>query len=99
MVPVNSIVRCPWCMGENTLQNWEDTTKAECTSRETRRAYRSLTNESVWKKESKNFYKCPNCNQWSRGNKLKIIRPSDKRLDELGGESLFEIRSHVDNAE
>lgn len=91
MVPENVNVRCPWCYNENKLLTWDEHTYAECISRETRRAFRSLKNESVWKKESKNFYKCPNCHQWSRGNKLKIIRPDDIRLEALGGEDLFKI--------
>ena len=93
MVPVNAIVRCPWCMGEEPLETWDKATKDECKSRETKRAFRSLQNESVWKKESKHFYKCPNCGQWSRGNKLKIARTEDERLNALGGESLFEVKS------
>ena len=96
MVPKTASVRCPWCYIENTLEKWDETSFAECISREKRRAFRSLSNESVWKKESKNFYKCPNCNQWSRGNKLKIVNSNDKKLDSLGGEALFKIKGQED---
>lgn len=90
MIPETSIVICPWCNSDTTVKEWDDNSFAECISRETKRAYKHLTDKKVWGKESKNFYKCPSCGQWVRGNKLKLDTP-DKELSKLGGQSLFEI--------
>lgn len=84
-------VICPWCGDDSTLKEWNDSSFEECLSRETRRSFVKLNEERVWKKESKNFYKCPCCNKWSRGNKLKIANANTNELKELGGEPLFEV--------
>ena len=86
----DKLVKCPWCLDDRSLKEWNDATFAECRTREMRRAFRSLKNKSVWGKESKNFYKCPNCGNWSRGNKLRIISDNPE-LNTLGNEPLFEV--------
>lgn len=91
MISDKLLVKCPWCLSETQLKTWDDLTFKSCITRETRRAFRSLTNEKVWKKDSKNFYQCPNCSQWSRGNKLRIVNPENEDQKNLGGEALFEI--------
>lgn len=89
----NSIVKCPWCLSEHTLKEWDDLTFAECRTREMKRAFRSLKNRQVWGKESKNFYKCPNCANWSRGNKLRVVSDNIE-LSKLGNEPLFKINDN-----
>lgn len=92
MLSDDKLIKCPWCLSERSLKDWNDTTFSECRSREMKRAFRSLKNKAVWGKESKHFYKCPNCANWVRGNKLKIVS-DNVELGELGNEPLFEVNN------
>ena len=93
MIDRNEHVRCSWCYGVSPLGDWNDLTYSQCTNREMKRAFRSLKNRQVWGKESKNFYKCPNCANWSRGNKLRVIS-DNAELSKLGNEPLFKINDN-----
>jgi hypothetical protein len=93
MIDSNAMVRCPWCLESNTLKEWDNNSYAECLNRETKRAYKHLENPSVWGKNSKSFYKCPKCSQWSRGNKLELVDTSGNAVAGLGGEPLIELNA------
>lgn len=85
-------VKCPWCEKESSLGDWDDTSYQECISREQKRAYRSLADSKVWGRESKNFFKCPKCGQWVRGNKLSI-NSDNPTLNRLGRSPLLEVHN------
>lgn len=84
-------VMCPWCRVVSKLSVWDDVTFSECINREMKRSYMSLRDTNAWKHGSNHFYKCPSCEQWSRGSKLKIVHTEDKELEALGGESLLNV--------
>ena len=90
-------VECPWCLDNGKLADWDKLTLEECNTREKRRAFISLKEEKVWKRGSKNFYKCPCCGRWTRGNKLTIVNSSNKELEILGREPLVEVVKSEDN--
>lgn len=92
MVPGGADVICPWCEELSTVQEWDSETQGECVSREMKRAYRHLSDESVWGKSSAHFYKCPKCGNWSRGNQLKLVGMTNPRLKHLGGLPILKIK-------
>lgn len=77
------IIKCPRCGSKHILAEWENTTYGQCTSREMKRAYISLSVDRAYKEKSNTFYMCPRCNQWSRGSQL-IIESDDIELVKLG---------------
>ena len=91
MLDNNANVKCPWCLNVSNLKAWDDNTYKQCINREQRRAFKSLTTFSVWGTKSKNFYRCPSCDQWSRGNKLMVVDKDGNMVNGLGGSDLFEV--------
>lgn len=89
-VPGDGKVICPWCEKEETVDKWDELSFKECVSREQRRAYKHLSDPKVWGVNSTNFFKCPLCGQWVRGNKLRL-NTTDGELRKLGGQSLVEV--------
>lgn len=89
MLKEDNMIQCGWCKQKKEASKWEEITKAECKSREMRRAYTSVLNEKTFKRESNTFYKCPECGQWSRGCQLKIVDTDDERLLKLGGQPII----------
>ena len=89
-IPIDCSVICPWCLTSNTIECWNNTSYSSCVTREQRRSFKNLTNPKVWGNESKHFFKCPNCNRWIRGNKLRIDT-NDAELSKLGGKPLMEV--------
>ena len=86
---------CGWCDKKSSIETWEDTTYAECTSREQRRAYTSLYNEKAFLRKTDTFYKCPHCGMWSRGCQLTITDTDDEKLLKLGREPV--INENIQN--
>lgn len=92
MIANSEIVLCPWCGNESTLEDWDKQTYSQCKNRDMRRSYIHLENEKVWMKDSTNFYMCPDCGNWVRGNKLKL---RNENLSHLGGQPIIEIVDNV----
>lgn len=82
---------CPWCFKSHTVAEWNDGTYAKCINREMKRLFADLKDRSVYGKNSQKFYKCPNCEKWSRGNTLKFTDTEDKELLKLGGMPIMRI--------
>ncbi len=92
MISKTSLVRCPWCEKENTVEKWNDGTFAQCTNREMKRDFMPMTNEKAFKKNSVSFYVCPNCGKWTRGSQLLLIRGQNNSNNELSAEPLIKIK-------
>lgn len=86
-IPRDSIIKCPWCSKETSALNWNEITFKQCVNREMRKAYVDVFNIKIFLKNSNNFYKCPKCGMWARGNQLSIVHTTDIELLKLGGES------------
>jgi hypothetical protein len=98
MIDQNKSAKCPWCNTATKLDIWDELSKSFCHSREQRRAFKSITDPVVWKKNSKtHYYKCPNCGQWSAGCKLRLIDTDNTEVEGFGGDPLFEIMDKGDN--
>lgn len=93
MISREEQVKCPRCSRVSSLGAWDDKTYGMCTSREMRRAFKSLTNEKSFKQSADTFYICPKCNSWSRGSQL-IIESEDKELRKLGRQSVVICKGH-----
>lgn len=78
-------IQCGWCGEKATLEEWDNLTYSQCTNREMRRAYTSLTNEKAFLTKTDTYYECPNCHKWSRGNQLSFVDTEDPKLLRLGG--------------
>lgn len=71
---------CPWCHTENSVAEWDAKTFKACTSREMKRNYVSLEKDKAYRRGTDTYYCCPNCNEWSGGWRLSIVRPgTDKK--------------------
>lgn len=81
LIPKDARIVCPWCHRESKADDWNSESQAACVTREMRRAFVPIFNSSVFHKDSKYFYTCPLCGQWSRGNKLRILRAEEKVED------------------
>ena len=90
MIDKNIDIECGWCQQASRAEEWEENTYKECITREMRRAYTSIYKEKAFKRKTEAFYKCPKCNKWIRGSKLKIVNTEDENLTKLGGEPIFE---------
>lgn len=86
-----SSVKCPWCSRVSSAEIWNDNTLSECRSREMRRAFKSIYTTQVWGKTSQNFYKCPSCNSWSRGNELVLLDEHGEIVKGLGGVQVLRL--------
>ncbi len=93
----STIISCQWCGVPSTLQEWDDISYKDCTSREMRRAYMHLSNERAFNKKYNKFYKCPNCGKWLKGCQL-MVRSSDKNIASLGNEPVIDL-SQVESVE
>lgn len=89
MIPLESDVKCPWCMGESKLKEWSDLTYEQCTSREMKREFHSLSEPVAWIENPGYFFKCPICNNWSGGFNLSIVNTEDEKLKRLGGKPVI----------
>ena len=87
----NLMIKCQWCNGEKTLDEWDKNTYAQCTSREMRRLYMHLHETKAFRRDSGKFYKCPICGQWLKGSQL-IVVSDDEKLKRLGGEPIIVIK-------
>jgi len=54
-----------------------------------RRAYTKLYKVEAFKRKTDTFYKCPKCENWSRGCQLAIVDTDDERLLRLGREPVI----------
>lgn len=89
MIDKNNNIECGWCKGKSTAEEWNNTTLSQCKSREMRRAYTEIYNESTFYRKADTFYMCPLCSTWSRGSQLAIVDTEDKRLLRLGREPVM----------
>ena len=80
---------CGWCYSKSKLSEWDNKTFEQCTNREMKRAYVSLTNEKVFKKGSEKYYICPKCGKWLLGENLTIA--DSKEHEDLGGELVVKV--------
>ncbi len=83
-------IKCQWCTKCSTLQEWDDNTYKECTSREMRRAYMKPDNPKAFKEATGKFYRCPKCGQWLKGSQL-VIDTDNKELSRLGGQPILKF--------
>ena len=102
MLDTNLTIRCPWCNKSSTLGAWDTVTFGKCSTREMKRAFRSLTKEGTWLKNSNKYFMCPDCNRWLKASQL-ILVTDDKALKKFGGEpviiSAFSGNKRVDTDE
>lgn len=84
-----SMIECPWCNCSNLAEKWNNLTFEQCTTREMRRAFKDIYNLKVWGSESKNFYICPECKMWIRGNQLILLDDNNQRVKEIGGRAVM----------
>ena len=91
MIDNNTKVKCQWCQVEYTAEEWNKNTLNECKSREMRRAFKAIFDPKVFSKNSKNFYKCPNCGMWSKGNQLIPLDEKGEKLKGLGGYPVMRV--------
>ena len=84
-------IRCQWCQFEFTAEKWNDTTFKECKSREMRRAFKSIFDTKRFAKDSQNFYKCPHCDMWSRGNQLILLDDNGEVIKGIGGSPVMKL--------
>lgn len=61
------ILTCPKCGREATVKEWDDNTYRQCTTRQMRRDYISLTRKKAYKESSDTYYQCLFCNDWIEG--------------------------------
>lgn len=90
MLSIELKIKCPHCDKTSAIGDWDDCSYAECITREMRRAYKSILNESVFNVKSNTAYKCPKCGNWIRGSQL-IIESDDPKLKRLGRKPLTTI--------
>lgn len=76
-IGVNDVIKCIHCNKISKVSDWDLKTFNECTSREMRREYISLTDNKAFKKTSDTWYMCPCCKEYNEGYKLKIERIED----------------------
>lgn len=95
LVEINkdSLVECQWCNIKSKAIEWNDLTFAQCFTREMKRAFRNIYDIKVWGNNSKNFYKCPNCGMWSRGNQLILFDEAGEKTRGLGGRPIIRLTS------
>lgn len=84
-----SSVRCPWCSIETEAKQWNDLTLSYCTSREMKRAFRTIYDKQVWGRDSDHFYICPACKTWSRGNQLILLDEEGNQVKNIGGQPVI----------
>lgn len=90
LISKDADIECGWCNKSNKAEVWNSISKAECTSREMKRAYKDIFNEDVFNKNKKvAWYKCPKCGLWSKGTQLKIVNTNNSRYRALGGEPVI----------
>lgn len=77
LIPKDANIGCPWCRTPSKAKDWNDESAAACITREMRRAFMPIFNRAVFKRDSKYFYKCPLCGQWSRGSNLSILKEGE----------------------
>ena len=78
VVKNDSILICPECKKQDYAIVWDENTKAECISRELRRAYKSIIGVKKPKRESKLNYKCPHCNRFVPAWKIKLTNDENE---------------------
>lgn len=88
-------VMCGWCYTKSSLGEWNDLTYSKCTNREMKRAFETLTNSNVFKRNSVHFYECPSCHKWNRGSQLRIVDTDNPMLKNLGGEPVQKQDDHT----
>ena len=86
ILPSNAEILCPSCGEVSKLEEWDNRTLRQCTSREMRRDYTSLCSSKAFSKEKRKWYICPKCETCSAGNTLRVEH-SDTKISELGGDS------------
>lgn len=82
------LIKCQWCMGSSTLEEWDNTTYSNCTSREMRRAYMRLYTRKAYYENSGKFYKCPKCGKWLKGCQL-IVHNNEGVIKGIGGKPVI----------
>ena len=87
----NLDVKCPWCLRDSKLKDWDDHTYAQCTNRDMKRSFMHLNSDKTWLDSSDAYFKCPLCKQWTKSTKLSIINTDDEFLKKLGGKPLLEV--------
>lgn len=75
----DSLLMCPECKKTDYAIVWDENTKDTCISRELRRNYISLIGKRGTQRESKLQYKCPKCNKFVHGWKLRVIKSIEDR--------------------
>lgn len=94
MIGRNEDVKCPRCNNISKLGEWNDLTYSKCVNREMKRVFTQLTQEKAFKNNTDSYYVCPICNDWSRGNQLKIVNTTNEKLLKLGGQSIMTMNSN-----
>lgn len=92
LVKENSQVKCQWCSGITDAKSWNAETFKQCSSREMKRAFKDIYNIQVWLKNSDNYYKCPKCGTWSRGNQLILLDNKGNIVRSVGNVPIMIIK-------
>lgn len=68
-------VRCPICGKLSKIQAWNNNSKVCCATQEMKDDYMELFDSRGF--TSGYYYKCPSCQMWSSGDKLKIKKDKE----------------------
>lgn len=92
----DSLIQCQWCGKNSEASEWNLNTFNQCYTREMRRAFKPVYNLKVWGRDSKNFYKCPKCGVWSRGNQLILLKDDGGTAENIGRNPVMKILTNKD---
>lgn len=76
-------LRCPLCNEISTALQWDTYTESKCTTRQLRRAYKSITTKGILSRTKDFYYCCPYCDKYSKANALRFVRDSVNDIESL----------------
>lgn len=74
VIQKDTVLMCPQCKKSDYAIIWDEATKEMCTSRQLRRAYKSLIGMRRITRETTLHYRCPHCNRFIEGWKIAILK-------------------------
>lgn len=76
-------LQCPLCNEVSTALQWDTYTESKCTTRQLRRAYKSITTKGILSKTKDFYYCCPYCDKYSKANTLKFVKINFDDIESL----------------